>query len=94
MSRHGDDRNVAAGALLALAKNGDVQPVIPAYQDYAAYSNAGGYTILRSCLSGARKAEDVRTIRLVFPICRGVRTYENSPRRTLSRSARSACRST
>ena len=32
---------------------------MPAYQDFDAYVKAGGYAVLRSCLSGARKVEDV-----------------------------------
>jgi formate dehydrogenase len=47
--------------LLELARNGEVEPVVPAFQDYAAYAKADGYTTLRACLSGVRKAEDVIT---------------------------------
>ncbi len=32
---------------------------MPPYQNYDAYVKAGGYAVLRSCLSGARKVEDV-----------------------------------
>ena len=32
---------------------------MPPYQDFEAYVKAGGYAVLRSCLSGARKVEDV-----------------------------------
>ena len=32
---------------------------MPAYQDFDAYVKAGGYAVLRSCLSGERKVEDV-----------------------------------
>ena len=32
---------------------------MPAYQDFDAYVKAGGYAVLRSCLSGARKVDDV-----------------------------------
>jgi NADH:ubiquinone oxidoreductase subunit F (NADH-binding)/NADH:ubiquinone oxidoreductase subunit E len=42
-----------------LALRGEVHPEIPPYQDYDAYVKGGGYAVLRSCLSGARKAEDV-----------------------------------
>ena len=42
-----------------LALRGDVHPEMPAYQDFDAYVKAGGYAVLRSCLSGARKVEDV-----------------------------------
>ena len=32
---------------------------MPAYQDFDAYVKAGGYAVLRACLSGARKVDDV-----------------------------------
>ena len=32
---------------------------MPPYQDFDAYVKAGGYAVLRACLSGARKVEDV-----------------------------------
>jgi NADH:ubiquinone oxidoreductase subunit F (NADH-binding)/NADH:ubiquinone oxidoreductase subunit E len=38
---------------------GEVHPAIPAYQDFDAYLKAGGYAMLRSCLSGARQTRDV-----------------------------------
>ena len=47
------------GKLLNLASRGEVQPEMPAYHDFDAHAKAGGYAILRSCLSGARKVEDV-----------------------------------
>ena len=43
----------------AMALKGEVHPEMPPYQDFDAYVKAGGYGILRSCLSGARKVEDV-----------------------------------
>ena len=42
-----------------LAARGEVHPHIPAYQGFDAYVKAGGYAILRSCLSGERKVDDV-----------------------------------
>ena len=42
-----------------LAPRGDVHPHMPAYQDFDAYVKAGGYAVLRACLSGARKVDDV-----------------------------------
>jgi formate dehydrogenase len=42
-----------------MASRGDVRPHIPAYQDFNAYARAGGYAVLRACLSGARKVEEV-----------------------------------
>ena len=42
-----------------LALRGDVHHEMPTYQGHDAYVKAGGYTVLRSCLSGERKVEDV-----------------------------------
>ena len=42
-----------------LAARGETHPAMPTYQDYEAYVAAGGYAVLRSCLSGARKVDDV-----------------------------------
>jgi formate dehydrogenase len=42
-----------------LALGGHVHPEIPAYQDFAAYTKAGGYAMLKACTSGKRTAEDV-----------------------------------
>ena len=42
-----------------LALEGHVHPLIPDYQAYNAYVAAGGYSVLKSCLAGARKVEDV-----------------------------------
>lgn len=43
----------------AVLTAGDTTPEIPAYQDLDAYRREGGYEVLASCLSGARKVEDV-----------------------------------
>jgi formate dehydrogenase len=48
-----------AGALLELARSGKVHPEVPPFQTFDAYAHAGGYAVLRACLSGARKIEDV-----------------------------------
>jgi formate dehydrogenase beta subunit len=45
--------------LLEIATRGEVHPAIPAYQSFESYVDAGGYSVLRACLSGARKADDV-----------------------------------
>src|SRR5262245_14017396 len=45
--------------LVELALGGHVHPKIPAFQDFDAYVKAGGYGVLRSCTSGARKVEEV-----------------------------------
>ncbi len=54
---HVDHATVAK--LKAIAGRGEVHPAVPAYQDFEAYAKAGGYAVLRACLSGARKVEDV-----------------------------------
>jgi len=46
-------------ALKQLALGGHVHPEVPAYQDFDAYTKAGGYAVLKACTSGARKVEDV-----------------------------------
>jgi formate dehydrogenase len=45
--------------LLEIATRGEVHPAIPAYQSFESYVDTGGYSVLRACLSGARKADDV-----------------------------------
>jgi formate dehydrogenase len=55
--RHVDHADV--GKVKALAVAGHTHPDVPAYQDLAAYEAGGGYAVLRACLSGARKVEDV-----------------------------------
>jgi len=42
-----------------IAGRGEVHAHIPAYQGFDAYVKAGGYAVLRSCLAGARKVDDV-----------------------------------
>ncbi|HXE69065.1 MAG TPA: NAD(P)H-dependent oxidoreductase subunit E [Hyphomicrobiaceae bacterium] len=55
--RHVD--HATAASLLALASAGEVQPVLPVFQDFAAYQAGGGYAVLQSCLGGQRTAEAV-----------------------------------
>lgn len=45
--------------LLEIATRGEVHAAIPAYQNFESYADTGGYSVLRACLSGARKADDV-----------------------------------
>ncbi|MBX9591142.1 MAG: NAD(P)H-dependent oxidoreductase subunit E [Hyphomonadaceae bacterium] len=45
--------------LLEIVARKDVHPAIPAYQAFEAYAHAGGYAVLRACLTGARKPDDV-----------------------------------
>jgi formate dehydrogenase beta subunit len=51
--------HATAAKVLQIAARGDVHPHMPAYQGFDAYVKAGGYAVLRSCLSGARKVDDV-----------------------------------
>ena len=55
--RHVD--HATAAAIAELAQRGEVHPQIPVYQTFEAYAEAGGYRVLRACLSGARQVEDV-----------------------------------
>src|SRR5689334_13400285 len=51
--------HATATKITQLAQLGEVHPQLPAYQTFEAYAEAGGYGVLRACLSGARKVEDV-----------------------------------
>jgi NADH:ubiquinone oxidoreductase subunit F (NADH-binding)/NADH:ubiquinone oxidoreductase subunit E len=51
--------HATAAKVLEIAVRGQVHPHLPAYQGFDAYVKAGGYAVLRSCLSGARKVDDV-----------------------------------
>ncbi len=44
-----------------LVAAGDTHPEIPKYQSLAAYQKQGGYAVLKSCLDGSRKVDDVIT---------------------------------
>jgi len=55
--RHVDHASLAK--LSELAERGEVHPEILAYQDFDAYTKSGGYSVLRSCLDGTRKIDDV-----------------------------------
>ncbi|TDJ14605.1 MAG: NADH-quinone oxidoreductase subunit F [Gammaproteobacteria bacterium] len=45
--------------VMAAANAGRVHPEIPDYEDYAAYVKDGGYQLLKSCLDGTVKLDDV-----------------------------------
>ncbi len=45
--------------VLAAANAGNVHAEIPDYEDYAAYSKDGGYRLLRGCLDGHTKLDDI-----------------------------------
>ncbi len=55
--RHVPHANVEK--VLALSASGATDAEVPAYNDFEAYSQAGGYRILGQCLSGERTAESV-----------------------------------
>ena len=49
-----------ADAVLAAVEAGRVHPVVPPYRDLDAYrSEDGGYALLRACIGGRRRVEDV-----------------------------------
>ena len=54
--RHVENATVES---LAAAAKGDHHPEIPLYKDFAAYTKEGGYSLLKDCLAGKRKAEDL-----------------------------------
>jgi len=54
---HVDHADVAK--VKALAGSGHVEPMVPAYQTLAAYEANGGYRMLRDCLSGKLKPDQV-----------------------------------
>ncbi len=45
--------------VMAAANAGRVHPEIPDYEDYAAYVEDGGYQLLKSCLDGDAKLDDI-----------------------------------
>ena len=45
--------------VMATANAGHVHPDIPDYEDYAAYVEDGGYRLLRACLGGESKLDDI-----------------------------------
>jgi NADH:ubiquinone oxidoreductase subunit F (NADH-binding)/NADH:ubiquinone oxidoreductase subunit E len=51
--------HATSAKLLEAAGMREVHPAIPAFQAFDAYVKDGGYTVLRACLSGARKADEV-----------------------------------
>jgi formate dehydrogenase len=55
--RHVD--HATAASLLALASAGEIEPELPAFQDFATYQAGGGYAVLQSCLGGQRTADTV-----------------------------------
>ena len=55
---HRHVENATVDSLVAAAK-GDHHPEIPPYTDFAAYTKDGGYSLLKDCLAGKRKAEDL-----------------------------------
>ena len=48
-----------ADSLAAAVGRGEVEAALPAYKDYRTYAAEGGYTLLRECLDGVRRREDV-----------------------------------
>ncbi|MBL8672082.1 MAG: NAD(P)H-dependent oxidoreductase subunit E, partial [Alphaproteobacteria bacterium] len=50
---------VTAEQALDAAKHGHLDPVLPKPIAFAAYEASGGYALLRACLTGTRKVEDI-----------------------------------
>ncbi len=55
--RHLD--GIDAGKVLEVVEKGHLHPEIPVYSDFKSYIRDGGYSVLKSCLSGERKVEKV-----------------------------------
>ena len=54
--------NATAEKLKKLAKANSVKTEVPKYQSLEAYRKAGGYKVLKSCVSGKRTVEDIISI--------------------------------
>ena len=46
-------------AVMAAVDAGHVHPEIPDYEDYDAYAESGGYRVLRGCLDGTARLDDI-----------------------------------
>ncbi|MDX2258516.1 MAG: NAD(P)H-dependent oxidoreductase subunit E [Hyphomicrobiaceae bacterium] len=55
--RHVD--HATAQTVAALATEGAVEPEMPAYQTLGDYIEEGGYKVLKSCLAGGQRVEDI-----------------------------------
>ena len=55
--RHLD--HIDAGMVLKAVEAGQLHPDIPAYKNFKSYEKEGGYSVLKQCLSGKRKVEEV-----------------------------------
>ncbi len=55
--RHVD--GASADSIGEVLRAGDLHPVMPAYEELAAYRDAGGYRQLEACLSGQRSRDEV-----------------------------------
>ena len=51
--------HISAKDVLDAVKDGHLHPEIPSYKDFSSYAGEGGYSVLKSCLSGDRSIEDV-----------------------------------
>ncbi|HEX2135992.1 MAG TPA: NADH-ubiquinone oxidoreductase-F iron-sulfur binding region domain-containing protein [Microvirga sp.] len=56
---HALHEHATVGSVSREVALGNVHPRIPAYVDFAAYREGGGYRLLTDCLEGRRSAEDV-----------------------------------
>ncbi len=55
--RHVEDASVATVA--AAVESGQHEAKVPDYEDFSAYTSAGGYALMRACLSGERSVDEV-----------------------------------
>ncbi len=56
---HHHVNHASVAKIKELVAHGHTHPDIPAYIAFAAYEKAGGYKVLRDCLAGARKVDDI-----------------------------------
>jgi len=59
---HAHVEHATADAVLTKVVSGDRKPLMPDYQMLAAYREAGGYSLLASCRSGERTADEIMAI--------------------------------
>ncbi len=55
--RHVDEATIES--LRECVRKGEIHPLIPAYKGFESYQASGGYQLLRACLAGERKPEDL-----------------------------------
>ena len=56
---HNQIPHATVESLAAAARAGDTKPVLPDYVSFDAYTDGGGYALLRQCLAGERSPEQI-----------------------------------